>query len=120
MKQFKVKTFSKKKPPEEKKPLEEVVKEELNEFQTAFHNRMVNEGKNIDKLTSTGYWFCAYFADFEQCQEFLRKAGLQNLMEGQYINGQMMAEKLDIKIEKKKISPPPSFKKHKDFTSLCV
>ncbi|MDR1582911.1 MAG: hypothetical protein LBS55_06565 [Prevotellaceae bacterium] len=124
MKEFKVKNFNQPSKKASKTAhegsLEEDVKNELNEYEQAFKDQMKKESEGIDNAVSTGYWFCAYFADVEQCQEFLKNAGLQNLMEGQYVNGQMMADKMGIKITKKKISPPPSFKKHKDFTSFSM
>jgi hypothetical protein len=91
---------------------------ELNEYQESFKSQMQYEKKNIDDLTSTGFWFCAYFADTEQRDEFLKNAGLMNKMDGQYVNGEVMAETLKIKITKKKIKLPPSFRKHKDFTNF--
>jgi hypothetical protein len=123
MKEFRVKALKgnvKEVKPLKKATLEEDVKTELNEYQQAFKEQMQKEAKGIDEAVSTGYWFCAYFADFDQCQEFLKNANLQNKMEGQYINGQMMADILKVKVTKKKINPPPSFKKHKDFTSLSM
>jgi hypothetical protein len=98
--------------------LNQEVKKELNEYQESFKSQMQYEKKNIDDLTSTGFWFCAYFADTEQRDEFLKNAGLMNKMDGQYVNGEVMAETLKIKITKKKIKLPPSFRKHKDFTNF--
>lgn len=98
--------------------LENEVRQELNEYQEAFKNQMKKESENIDRLTDTGFWFCAYFADKEQCQEFLKNSGLSSKMEAQYINGEMMADIFKIKITKKKIKVPPSFKKHKNLNRL--
>lgn len=106
--------------PIENNSLEEDIKSELNEFQEEFKKNTKAEKKRINDAVSTGFWFCAYFADVGQCREFLEKAGVFNKMEAQYINGEMLADALGIEITKKKITPPPSFKKHKGFSSLVM
>jgi hypothetical protein len=123
-KEFKVKQIGKplkeEKKPSDDKTLGEVFDNQLNEFQTAFMEQKKKEQKQAADSLSTGFLFCAYFADAEQCQEFLTKAKLQPKMEAQYINGQMMADILGINITKKKINPPKSFRKHKDFTNMII
>ena len=104
--------------PVHKQSLEEDVRAELNEYEEAFRQSRIKEQKQTEEVLNSGFWFCAYFADFEQCQEFLTNAGLQNKMCGQYINGEMMADIMGVKLTKKKIKPPKSFRRHKDFTSL--
>ena len=100
--------------------LEEFAEHELNEYEQAYKEAKQKEQKQIKDAISSGYWFAAYFADTEQCQEFLKNAGLQHLMEAQYIRGDMMAEKLGVKVTKKKMKVPPTFKRHKDFTDMCM
>ena len=124
MKKFEVKQYGSKKEAKnnhiEKRPLDEVVKEDLNMYEQAYKEAKQKEQKQVKDAISSGYWFAAYFADTEQCQEFLKNAGLQPMMEAQYIRGDMMAEKLGVKITKKKMQVPPSFRKHKDFTDMCM
>jgi len=127
MKQFEVKQYGKSKEvlqndvlQEEVKTLEECSNIELNEYEQAFKEQKKKEQKQIKDATSTGFWFAAYFADVEQCQEFLKNAGLQPLMEGQYIRGDMMAKKMGVNVTKKKMKVPPSFRKHKDFSDMCM
>jgi hypothetical protein len=78
------------------------------------------ENKIKDDNTSTDFWVSIYFADKAQRDEFLKNAGLTELLEAQYINGEQMAKKLNIPLTPRVIEPPKPFKKHKDFTNFTL
>ncbi len=88
--------------------------------ENAYMEQMRKENKDIQNNTSSRYWVGVYFADEAHRDEFLKNAGLTDLVEEQYINGQQMADRLKIPLTKRVIEPPKSFKKHKDFTNFTL
>lgn len=71
-------------------------------FQTS-----MDKEKETKKLQITAnYYFTVYFQDEEQKLEFFRKAGIDKLTSGLFVNGFDLAEKMGISIEKKQIKKP--------------
>lgn len=112
--------FGKKKVQPEKVNLEKETNKEISEAHAKLRAATLNEQKTTSDVLSTGYWFAVYFADTEQRNEFVRNAGLDKVMAGQYFNGEQFAEKVGVKITKKKISPPKAFRKHKNLTDFTI
>lgn len=104
----------------EKPNFEKETNKEISEAHAKLRAATLNEQKSTGDALSTGYWFCVYFADTEQRDEFVKNAGLDKVMAGQYFNGEQFAEKVGVKITKKKIKPPKAFRKHKNLTDFTI
>lgn len=100
----------------EGKTFEQVAKEELNEALTAFKAKAKHETELQQNNTSTDYWFCVYFKNSSQLIEFLQKSGFEDLVEWQYINGEKLADRLNVPITKLNLESPKPFRKPKDIT----
>jgi hypothetical protein len=99
---------------------EHATKEEIEGTVSLFKQRSKDESNLKEKNTSTEFWFAVYFADEEQRNEFLEKAGLLKKMEDQYINGEDFAKAMGIELTKKKIDTPKAFRKNKGFDKLLM
>lgn len=110
--------FGKKEVPKEKVNFEKETNREVSEAHQKLRAATLNEQKSTNDVLSTGYWFNVYFADTEQRDEFIKNAGLDKLIHGQYFNGEQFAEKLGVKLTKKKIKTPKAFRKHKNLTDF--
>ncbi|PJG82686.1 hypothetical protein [Caviibacterium pharyngocola] len=72
---------------------------DLNALQKGFRDAIKREDKRFELATDSEYWFCVCFQTREQ-KEFLLKA-LELFEEGdKYLDGQVVAEKLGIKLPK--------------------
>lgn len=100
---------------EENPNFEAETKQEINEYHQKLRAQTNAEKDGIDKATSTGFYFCVYFADTEQKDEFIANAGLTGQNIGQYFNGEKFAETLGVKLKKKKIANPKVFRRHKNL-----
>lgn len=76
-----------------------------------FKNAREKEKEVKDKNTNTAFWFCVYFQDEEQKNEFFEKIGLTKTeTAGQYIDGITFAKKVGIQIDRKEVKKPGKFK----------
>lgn len=94
---------------------EQATGNEVKDYQAKLREQTKNEQKHIENATSTGYYFCVYFADKEQRDEFLDNAGLAGANIGQYINGERLAQAVGVPLTKKKIDKPKVFRLNKNF-----
>lgn len=69
-----------------------------------------NEARIKQKNTNGEYYFCVYFQDQEQKDEFIAKANLQGITKGLFINGIEMAAALGIDVKRKDLVKPGKFK----------
>src|SRR5690606_33309918 len=76
--------------------LEEEAKEEVTEHQLAIREASANTRKSLEEQWNTDFYFCAFFANQAQRDEFLEKAGALGLVKDNFINGQKLAELLGI------------------------
>lgn len=97
---------------------EEETSKEYDELSEKFKARAKDESDKKKQNTSTEYWFCAYFANQFQRDEFLKKIGALNDLIDQYIPGDVLAEKLGVDIPYQEITIPKSFRVNKDIVSL--
>lgn len=95
---------------------EEATSKEVEEFRRKLRESTNLEQAQIQQATSTGFYFCVYFADPEQRDEFIKNAGLNGAGIGQYYNGETVAKALGVKITKRKIDRPKVFRFHKNLS----
>lgn len=94
---------------------EKATAQEVDEFKVKLRQQTNLEQMQIDRATSTGFWFAVYFADTEQRDEFIKNAGLEGANIGQYFNGETFAKAVGVKIKKKRIDKPKTFRMHKNL-----
>lgn len=83
---------------------------EINMLKDAFKSKLDRENELKKKNINPNFWFAVYFQDESQKEEFIKKAKLENITSGQFINGIKFAEALGISIKKKDVKVPSKFK----------
>lgn len=108
---------------EEEAPIENFEKaanEEVSEHMLAIREATKKTQKSLENQWNTDFYFCAYFADNDQRDEFLKKAEVLGLVKDNFINGQKLAEALGIELEPKKIEVPRLFSPKKDWFDITM
>lgn len=100
--------------------LEEEAKAEVTEYQLAIREASANTRKSLEDQWNTDFYFCAFFANQSQRDEFLKKAGALGLIKDNFINGQKLAEILGIYLEPKEITTPKLFAPKKDWLDISM
>lgn len=100
--------------------LEEESKNEVTEYQLAIREASANTRKSLQDQWNTDFYFCAFFANQSQRDEFLEKAGALGLIKDNFINGQKLAELLGIDIEPQQITTPKLFAPKKDWFDITM
>jgi hypothetical protein len=91
---------------------------EMNEFEKAFKESMQREQNMIQEEHDSHYYFCAYFADVAQRDEFLHAINMYDKLEANCINGEQLAVALNVPITKKRIRIPNTFVSHKSLSGM--
>jgi hypothetical protein len=86
--------------------IEQVALDEVNEVLAGFKSRAKQENQRLDDVTDSEFWFAMCFQTRAQKDEFLEKAGWEELGD-KYLDGMAVAEIMDIKLE----SPIPPMPK---------
>lgn len=99
---------------------EEEAKAEVTDYQLAIRQASANTRKSLEDQWNTDYYFCAFFANQTQRDQFLQKAGALGLIKDNFINGQKLAELLGIDIEPQQIVTPKLFAPKKDWFDITM
>ena len=94
--------------------------EEVTDHMLAIRQATKNSRKSLENQWSTDFYFCAYFADEDQRNEFLRKADALGLVKDNFINGAALAERLGIDLKPKEIEVPKLFAPKKDWLDIIL
>jgi len=115
--------FEKTKTPELPDSFQDAADKELSEVLKKFKDSAKKEAEIRDRNTNTDFWFCVYFADQAQRDEFLSLYGLlKKLSNGntQYINGNVFAKAIGAEISEKEIPIPKAFRKPAGIDDLIM
>ncbi|GEM_PF-6331458 len=99
---------------------EEEAKAEVTDYQLAIREASAKTRKSLEDQWNTDYYFCAFFANQAQRDQFLQKAGALGLIKDNFINGQKLAELLGIDIEPQQIETPKLFAPKKDWFDITM
>ncbi len=99
---------------------EKAANEEVAEHMLAIREATANTKKSLENQWNTDFYFCAYFADNDQRDEFLRKADALGLVKDNFIDGSLLAEKLGIDLTPKEIEVPKLFNAKKDWFDITM
>lgn len=105
---------------ESENTFEKDVNDEVDAHMLAIREATKNTRKSLESQWSTDYYFCAFFADQEQRDEFLRKAGALGLVKDNFINGPKLAELLGIELTEKTIEAPRLFAPKSDWFDITM
>lgn len=105
---------------EENVNFEQAANEEVTQYMLDIRKATADSKKSLETQWSTDYYFCAYFADQEQRDEFLRAADALGLVKDNFINGQLLAERLGIQLKPKEIEVPRLFAAKKDWLDIIL
>ena len=83
---------------------------EINMLKDAFKSKLDRENEMKAKNINPNFWFAVYFQDESQKEEFLKKAKINHLTKGQFINGIEFANEMGIDIKRKDVNIPSKFK----------
>lgn len=81
--------------PEPVKDAEQSALNDLNELQSGFRKRALDEAKRFRLATDSEYWCCVCFQTREQKEAFLKALDLLKYHD-KYIDGQLLAKQLNI------------------------
>jgi hypothetical protein len=112
--------FKDEEPEEEIENFEKATNEEVSEHMLAIRKATADSRKSLENQWSTDFYFCAFFADEDQRNEFLRKAGALGLVKDNFINGAALAEALGIELTPKEIEVPKLFAAKKDWLDITM
>ncbi|PPK98998.1 hypothetical protein [Parapedobacter indicus] len=104
----------------EHESLEAEAKAEVTDHMLAIREATKNTQKSLQDQWSTDFYFCAFFADQAQRDEFLQKAGALGLVKDNFINGQKLAELLGIDLTPRTIEKPRLFAPKKDWFDITL
>lgn len=93
---------------------------EVTSHQLAIRDAATNTRKSLENQWNTDFYFCTFFADQAQRDEFLEKAGALGLIKDNFINGQMLAELLGVAITQRTIERPKLFAPKKDWFDITM
>lgn len=99
---------------------EDATKEEVSALLQSFKSKRDAEEARKDELLNTDFWFAVYFASQKQRDAFLIALNLFEQLDDQYLAGDLLAEKLGIKIPKEEIKVPKAFRSIKDVDDLVM
>lgn len=99
---------------------EQAANAEVSEHMQAIRDATANSRKSLETQWSTDYYFCAYFADEDQRNEFLQKAGALGLVKDNFINGPALAAALGIELTPKEVTTPKLFAAKKDWFDITM
>jgi hypothetical protein len=88
---------------------ENEMNDEITDHMKSIREATKNSRKSLENQWSTDFYFCAYFADQAQRDEFLKKIEALNLVKDNFINGAALAECLGISLTPKEIEVPKLF-----------
>jgi hypothetical protein len=71
---------------------------ELNEAQLRFKGIFTKQRESFVNATDSGYFVCVCFQNRAQLVEWLSKSNLNQELDGQYLDGRKLAERMNIKI----------------------
>lgn len=100
--------------------LEEEAKAEVTEYQLAIREANAKTRKSLESQWNTDFYFCAFFADQGQRDEFLSKCEALGLVKDNFINGALLAEKLGIDLTPKTIETPRLFAPKKEWLDITM
>lgn len=83
---------------------------EIEMLKKAFKSPLEQEKELKEKNINPNFWFCVYFQNESQKEEFLKKIGADAITKGIYINGLDLAKLLGVEIQKEQIEKPQKFK----------
>lgn len=99
---------------------EKAANEEISEHMLSIREATANSRKSLEDQWNTDFYFCAFFADQEQRDEFLQKAKAIDLVKDNFINGAKLAELLGIDLTPKDIKVPKLFAPKKDWFDITM
>lgn len=112
--------FEDQEPEVEVENFEQAANEEVSQYMLDIREATKKSQKSLENQWNTDFYFCAYFADQEQRDEFLKKAEALGLVKDNFINGAKLAEALGIELENKAIEVPRLFAPKKDWLDITM